>query len=66
LEQFVRIFENIPEFVAARAKRLGGQLRGHLDAGNRPVFRHESNLVDLDARLSRHCGLQLFSEGARF
>jgi len=66
LQQFIRIFKNVAQFVATCAQRLGRQLRRHLDSGHRAVFRNKSNLVDLDARIPRHCRLQLLRQLAGF
>jgi len=41
-------------------------LRRHLDSGHGTVFRNKPNLVDPDARVSRHRRLQLFGQLAGF
>jgi hypothetical protein len=66
LQQFIRIFKNIAQFVAACAQRLGRQLRRHLDSRDGAVFGNKPNLVNLDARLSRHRCLQLLRQLAGF
>jgi len=66
LQQFVGIFKNVAKFIAACSQRLGRQLRGHLDSRHGAVFRNKPNLVDLNARVSRHRGLQLLRQLAGF
>jgi hypothetical protein len=66
LQQFIGIFKNIAQFVAAGAQHLGRQLRRHLDSGHGTVFRNKPNLVDPDTRVSRHGRLQLFRQLAGF
>jgi hypothetical protein len=62
LQQFVWIFEEIPELVALRAEHFLCQLRRHFDARNGRILRHIADLVDLDARFSRQRRLQLFRQ----
>jgi hypothetical protein len=53
LQQLVRIFEEIFEFVAVRAQHFLRQLRGHLDSRHGRIFGHVPNLIHLDAGFSR-------------
>jgi len=62
LQQLVRIFEEIFEFVAVRAQHLLRQLRRHLDPRHGRIFRHVPNLIHLDAGFSRQRGLQLLRQ----
>jgi hypothetical protein len=62
LQQLVRIFEEIFEFVAVRAQHFLRQLRRHLDSRHGRIFRHVADLIHLDAGFSRQRGLQLFGE----
>jgi hypothetical protein len=63
LQHLVRVFEEISKFISRGAEYLLRQLRRHLDARHRRIFRHVANFIDLDARVSRQCGFQLFGEG---
>jgi hypothetical protein len=65
LQQLVRIFEEILEFVAVRAQHFLRQLRRHLDSRHGRIFRHVANLIHLDAGFSRKRGLQLFRQRRR-
>jgi hypothetical protein len=66
LQEFVGVFKEIFELVALCAESLRGELRGHLDARDRRIFRDVADLVDLDARFARERGFQLFGERGRF
>jgi hypothetical protein len=65
LQHLVWVFEEILEFVTRRAEHFLRQLRRHLDARDRRIFRNVADFIDLDARLSRQRGFQLFREGRR-
>jgi hypothetical protein len=65
LQHFVWIFEEILEFVAGRSEYFLRQLRRHLDARHRRIFRDVANFIDLNARLSRQRGFQLFRKRRR-
>jgi hypothetical protein len=56
LQQFLRVFKNFPEFVALRAKHLRRQLSRNFYPRDRSIFRHKTNLVDANARISGHRG----------
>jgi hypothetical protein len=65
LQQFVRIFEEIFEFVAVRTQHLLRQLRRYLDPRHGRIFRHVPNLIHLDAGFSCQSGLQLLRQRRR-
>jgi hypothetical protein len=65
LQQLVRIFKEIFEFVALRAQHFLCQLRRHLDPGHGRIFRHVADFIHLDAGLSCQRGLQLFRQRRR-
>jgi hypothetical protein len=60
LQEFLRIFKNVAQFIALCSQHFRSQLRRHLDSRHRSIFRNESNFVDLDARITGQRGLQLF------
>jgi hypothetical protein len=64
LQHFLRIFEEIAVLVALCAKHLGCELRGYLNSSNGTVFRHESNLIDLDGGFAGQRGFQLLPQRA--
>jgi hypothetical protein len=65
LQQLVRIFKEIFEFVAVRTQHFLRQLRRHLDSRHGRIFRHVANLIYLDAGFSRQRGLQLLGQRGR-
>jgi hypothetical protein len=65
LQHLVRVFEEVFKFVARRAEHLLRELRRHLDARHRRIFRHVADFIDSDAGLSRQRGFQLFGERRR-
>jgi hypothetical protein len=66
LEHLVGVFEEILEFVSGRSEYFLRQLRRHLDARHRRIFRDVADFIDLDARLASQRGFQLFRERRRF
>jgi hypothetical protein len=66
LEQPIRIVKKIFEFVAMHAERFHRELLGHFDSGHGRILRNIADLVDLDARFSGECSLELFCQGGRF
>jgi len=66
LQQLIGVLKNVAKLIASGAQRLCRQLRRHLDSGHGAVFRNKSNLVDLDARLSRQRRFQLVRQLAGF
>jgi len=62
LQHLVGVFEEIFEFLASRPEYLLRQLRRHLDARYRRIFRDIADFVHLDAGVSRQRCFQLFGE----
>jgi len=62
LQQLVGIFEEIFELVASRPEYLLRELRRHLDARHRRIFRDVADFIHLDAGVSRQRRFQLFRE----
>jgi hypothetical protein len=65
LQHLVGIFEEIPELVASRPEYLLRELRRHLDARHRGIFRDVADFIHLDAGVARECRFQLFRERRR-
>ena len=65
MQHLVRVFEEVPKFVARRSEDLLGELGRHLDPRHGGIFRHITNLIHLDARVSRQRGFQLFGKRRR-
>jgi len=63
LQHLVGVFEEVPELVARRTQYFLGKLRRNLNARYRGIFRHITDLVDLDTGISRERGFQLFGKG---
>jgi hypothetical protein len=49
LQELVGVLKEILELVTLGAERFGSELCRHFDPGNGRIFRHVTNLVDLDA-----------------
>jgi hypothetical protein len=62
LQHLVRIFEEILELVARRAENLLCELRRHLDARHRRIFRDITDFIHLDAGFARQRAFQLFGK----
>jgi hypothetical protein len=56
LQHFVGIFKEFAELIALCAQRLCGQLRRHLDSGDRGIFRHVADFIHFDTGVSAERG----------
>jgi hypothetical protein len=65
LQQLIGIFEEVPELFALCAEGFGGELRRYFDSRYGRVFRHITNLIDLDAGFTGERRLQLFRQRGR-
>jgi hypothetical protein len=65
LQELVRIFKEISEFVARSSESFCGELRSDLDSCNRRVFRDVANFINPNARLASQRIFQLFGQGRR-
>jgi hypothetical protein len=64
LQQFVWIFQKIPELVALCSENFCSQLRRDFHARDRRVFGDVANLIYFDTGLSRERGFELLREGS--
>jgi hypothetical protein len=65
LQHLLRILKKVLELFRLPAKHLRRQLCRHLDPSNGTVFGHESNFVDLDARIACQRRFQLLRQRTR-
>ncbi|MBZ5527257.1 MAG: hypothetical protein LAN71_05060 [Acidobacteriia bacterium] len=56
MEHLLGVFEEILELFALRAKDFGGELGGHLYAGDGGVFGDETDFVDFDGGVTGEGG----------
>jgi hypothetical protein len=66
LQELVRVFKKVLEFIALSAESFGRELRGDFDSRYGGILRNVANLIDLDARFTCERGFQLFGEGGGF